>query len=195
MSNSKNGPGGLIVFAGPSGAGKTTIIRSLMERIPELVFSISSTTRPRREGEQEGVDYDFLSDTAFDRAVEEGDFIEWEHVHLHRYGTRKSRVSSLIGQGYTVVFDLDVLGALSLKGLYPDALLLYIDVLSPDVLAQRLRERGRDSSAEIQKRLQRYEMERARADQFDHRIVNGDLEETVEQVVAWVRTYLESVRK
>lgn len=183
--------GKMIVFAAPSGAGKTTIIHEAMKRLPDLVFSISSTTRPRRKGEQDGVDYDFLSDVEFDRALEDGDFLEHEEVHGRRYGTRFSRVKPLLEEGRDVVFDLDVLGALHVKSLFPEALLIYIDVLSTDVLRQRLVERGREGEEEIELRLKRYEMERERAKGFDVIVMNDDLETAISQVVSVIETFRE----
>lgn len=181
--------GGMIVFAAPSGAGKTTIIHEAMRRLPDLVFSISSTTRPRRSGEVDGVDYDFLSDEAFDRALAEGDFLEHEVVHGKRYGTRLSRIEPLLEEGKNIVFDLDVLGALHIKSLFPDALLIYIDVLSTDVLHQRLIERGREDEGEIELRLKRYEMERDKAKGFDVIVMNDDLEKAISQVVSVIEKF------
>jgi len=175
--------GSLVVFAAPSGAGKTTIIHKAMELLPDLQFSISSTTRPRREGEVDGVDYDFLTDEEFDEALEQGDFIEYEFVHEKRYGTRISRTKPLLEAGKSIVFDLDVLGALHLKQLFPSALLIYIDVLSAEVLRQRLIDRGREDMEEIKLRLKRYEMETEKAKQFDVHVINDDLDKAVKEVV------------
>lgn len=179
----------LVVFAAPSGAGKTTIIHEVMEQDKNLTFSISSTTRPVRAGEVDGVDYDFLSDAAFDEAIEDGDFIEYELVHLYRYGTRKSRVEPLLEEGRDIVFDLDVLGALNIKKLYPEALLIFIDVKSKDVLKERLALRGREGKEEILKRLERYDMEKENARSFDYIVINDVLGNAVcdvqERIEAW----------
>ncbi len=184
--------GRAIVFAAPSGAGKTTIIHRIREIFPQLVFSVSATTRPRRNGERDGVDYDFISREEFLAGIEAGDFIEHEEVHGHLYGTRRSRVEPLLDEGRVVVFDLDVLGALTVKSLYPSALLIYIDVLSKDTLRQRLVDRGREDDAEIERRLKRYEMEHACADRFDVVVINDDLEKTVAKITGVIRRYLES---
>jgi guanylate kinase len=175
-------PGHPIVFSAPSGAGKTTIIHRVMEEMGDLSFSISSTTRPIREGETEGIDYDFLSAEKFQLAIDDDDFIEYEDVHIYRYGTRKSRVNPLLESGKDVVFDLDVLGALNIKRLYPDCLMIYIDVLSKNVLRDRLIGRGREDISEIEKRLERYEMERSKADEYNIIVVNDDLEFAVQEV-------------
>jgi guanylate kinase len=179
----------MIVFAAPSGAGKTTIIHEVMRRLPHLTFSISSTTRKKKNGERDGVDYDFITDDEFDAALAEGDFVEHEIVHGKRYGTRYSRVRPLLEEGRDVVFDLDVLGALRLKSLFPDALLIYIDVLSTEVLRQRLTERGREDAEEIELRLKRYELERSKADEFDVLVVNDDLERAIQEVVDLIRAH------
>ncbi len=179
--------GCLIVFAAPSGAGKTTIIHQVMERVDGLTFSISSTTRARRDGEVDGVDYDFLTGEEFAAALKTDDFLEHEEVHGQQYGTRISRVRPLLEQGKDVVFDLDVLGALQIKRLFPEALLIYIDVLSTDILRDRLRKRGRETESEIDLRLKRYEMERSKAQQFDVMLINDDLERTVQEVIGLIQ--------
>ncbi len=187
MSPDVQGRGRPIVFSAPSGAGKTTIIHVVMERLDNLTFSVSSTTRPQRNGETHGVDYDFITAEQFQQAIDDGDFVEYENVHGKLYGTRASRIRPLLDAGNDVVFDLDVLGALSLKRLFPDAFLLYIDVLDREVLKERLFARGREDQEEIEHRLTRYDLERARADQFDRIIINDDLNKAVEETVQAVQ--------
>lgn len=179
--------GKILVFSAPSGAGKTTIIHEVMKRMDDLTFSISSTTRSKRHGETDGVDYDFLTREEFQQAIDEGDFIEYEEVHGNLYGTRASRIQPFLDAGKDVIFDLDVLGALSLKRLFPDAFLLYIDVLGREVLRERLIAREREDHEEIERRLNRYEFEREKADQFDRVIVNDDLETAVREVMDAIR--------
>ncbi|MFH0882709.1 MAG: guanylate kinase [bacterium] len=179
----KRSPGCLIVFAAPSGAGKTTIIHQVMQRVEGLTFSVSSTTRARKEGEVDGVDYNFLGEEEFDTALKAGDFLEHEIVHGKLYGTRISKIQPLLDEGKDVVFDLDVLGALNVKRLFPQALLIYIEVLSTEILRDRLRKRGRENDAEIDLRLKRYEMERSKAQQFDRVVINDDLECAVQEIV------------
>ena len=183
-----------IVFSAPSGAGKTTIIHRILEKFDNLAFSVSSTTRPRREGERDGVDYDFLSKEEFEHSIEEGDFIEYEHVHGYLYGTRASTVKPLLDSGVDVVFDLDVLGALSIRRLFPEAYLIYIDVLDREVLRERLEKRGREDAEEIERRLRRYDMERRYRKDFDLVVVNDDLEQAVREIseaIAKLRTVKE----
>ncbi len=181
----------LIVFAAPSGAGKTTIAHRVLDHFGErLRFSVSSTTRPQRQGEVDGVDYDFLSPEEFERQIELNDFVEHEDVHGWRYGTRKSRINQLLDEGYVVLFDVDVLGALSLKRLYPQSLLLYIDVPSVEELRRRLTTRKRESDEELEKRMQRYAFERSKADRFDRIVMNDDLDRAAAEVVSIVDAYL-----
>ncbi|MCB2210600.1 guanylate kinase [bacterium] len=190
MSHDVSRRGRPIVFSAPSGAGKTTIIHEMMKQVDGLVFSVSSTTRSQRKGEVDGVDYDFLTHEQFQQAIDEGDFIEYENVHGQLYGTRASRVRPLLEAGTDVIFDLDVLGALSLKRLFPDAFLFYIDVLGREVLRERLLARGREDLDEIERRLTRYDMEREKAEQFDRIIVNDDLMKAVNETVAAVNEAL-----
>ena len=154
-----------------------------------LVFSVSSTTRPKKAGEVDGVDYDFLTLDEFNAALEAGDFLEHEIVHGKLYGTRISKIHPLLEEGKDVVFDLDVLGALHVKRLFPTALLIYIDVLSTEVLRERLEKRGREDNAEIELRLKRYEMERSKAQQFDKIVINDDLEDAIQEVVTVIERY------
>ncbi|MBS1261917.1 MAG: Guanylate kinase [Calditrichaeota bacterium] len=190
MSRERERKGRPFVFSGASGAGKTTITRELMRRVPNLQFSVSSTTRPRREGERDGVDYDFLTREQFEHFVEQGDFVEYETVHGYLYGTRVSKVEPLLDAGVDVVFDLDVLGALSIRRLFRGAFLVYIDVLDREVLRRRLIQRHSEDEAEIRHRLQRYQMEKKKAAQFDRIVINDDLERAVAEVAG----IIESVR-
>lgn len=184
--------GRAIVFSAPSGAGKTTLIHRAMEELEGLQFSISATTRPRRKGEEDGVDYDYLTHAEFEAGLDAGDFIEHENVHGQFYGTRYKRVQPLLDAGVDVVFDLDVLGALRLKEFFPDSFLLYIDVLSTDVLRERLLARGREDAAEIERRLERYVLERSKAEQFDKIIVNDDLERATQDVIEAIKEFRSS---
>ena len=192
LSDGSRAKGRAIVFSAPSGAGKTTLIHRAMEELEDLQFSISATTRPQRKGEEDGVDYDFITHEEFEAGLEAGDFIEHENVHGQLYGTRYKRVQPLLDSGIDVVFDLDVLGALRLKEFFPDSFLLYIDVLSTDVLRQRLLARGREDEAEIERRLERYVLERSKAEQFDRIIVNDDLDRATREVVDAINEFRSS---
>lgn len=140
-----SGQGKMVVFASPSGGGKSTIIEHLMKQRPTFQFSVSSTTRPPRDGEIHGVHYDFLTDEKFRQLIEEGDFLEFEDVHGKLYGTRLSKTRQLLSENRDIIFDVDVLGALSIQRAFPNALLIYIDVPSREELRRRLENRGTDS--------------------------------------------------
>ncbi len=183
--------GKLIVVAAPSGSGKTTIAQEIMRRNPSLGFSVSATTRQRRASEKEGVDYFFLSDAEFKKKVTAGDFIEWEEVFGCLYGTLKSEVDRLIAAGRDTLFDVDVKGALSIKMLYPEALLIFIKPPSLEALKERLTGRRSESDDSVARRLERVPMEMEAGKQFDVQVVNDNLDRAVEEVDARVRKHLQ----
>ncbi len=171
-----------IVFSAPSGGGKTTIIKRLLPQIPQLALSVSATTRAKRPGEVNGVDYYFLSMAAFNEAIREGRFLEYEKVHGNYYGTLKETVDALTAKGKSVVFDIDVKGAQSIRKAYPDTLRIFIKPPSEKVLIQRLRDRMSEDDGSLAKRLERIRFEYSQAYLFDHVVVNDDLETAVNEV-------------
>jgi len=178
----------LVVISAPSGAGKTTITKLLSQRNPDFKISVSATTRKPRPGERNGVDYYFISEDAFLEKVKKGEFLEYEKVHGHFYGTLRETVESLLKQGYTVLFDIDVNGALNIKKQFPEAILIFIHPPSIEELKNRLRNRKTDDEQEIQKRLDRLPEEFAKAPLFDYQIVNDDLTQTVQKIEAIIRS-------
>ena len=168
-------PGGLVVVSGPSGTGKSTLLRRLLAETPAFVFAVSCTTRTPRTGEVEGREYYFIGAEEFERRVAAGEFAEWEALHAHRYGTLKAEIERLRRAGRHVLFDLDAKGALSLKRLYPEALLVFIAPPSLEALENRLRHRHSESEEQIRIRLQRSREELELAPLFDRRVVNDDL--------------------
>ena len=144
-----------ILFSAPSGSGKTTIIREILKRFDCFEFSISATSRKAREGEQDGVDYYFLSPEVFEQRVQKGDFLEWEEVYAGtRYGTLKSEIDRIWDNGHVIIFDVDVNGGMNIKKYFgPDALALFVMPPSIEVLEMRLRNRGTESEDSIVKRL------------------------------------------
>lgn len=172
----------LIVVSAPSGAGKTTICNQLLNRNENFRVSVSATTRPPRPNEKDGIDYIFVSDEMFWKKVDNGEFLEYEPVHGYYYGTLKSKVNELINQGYYVIFDIDVNGALSLKKRYPEAILIFLKPPSIEELKRRLIERKSDDPVEIEKRLNRLPEEYEKSKQFDHIVVNDDLNRTVIEI-------------
>ncbi len=176
--------GKLIVFSAPSGSGKTTIVRALLKR-PELnlAFSISATSRPPRGQEVDGKDYYFLSQKEFEQNIRDGAFLEWEEVYPgQHYGTLLEEVNRLLEEGKNVVFDIDVIGGLNIKKQFNDeALALFVQPPSIEDLAQRLEQRGTDSSEKIHMRLEKARLELSQAPNFDHAVINESLDQAIEQ--------------
>jgi guanylate kinase len=180
---SKKNPGKIIVLVAPSGAGKTTIAKRLLEDYPEIKFSVSATTRPQREDETDGEDYYFLSKKEFDKRIENEQFLEWESYSGNKYGTLRSEVDKLVESGYFPLLDIEVKGALNIQRLYnSDVISIFIEPPSIEVLKQRLSKRGSETNKSLNKRLKRAEMEMKHADHFDYTIVNDDLETAYTEV-------------
>jgi guanylate kinase len=176
----------LLILSAPSGTGKTTLARRLVAAHEGAAFSVSYTTRPPRAGEQDGVDYHFVSQERFDEMIANGDFAEWAHVHGHHYGTPKAAIESATG---LVVFDIDVQGGETIKNLYPDAVRALILPPSLAELERRLRARSTDDDATIRRRLHaaRIEIRLARAAGYEYWVVNEDLERAYTDLEAIVR--------
>lgn len=178
----------LFIFSAPSGAGKTTITRHLLQQFPDLCFSISATTRPCRPGEVHGREYYFLPRETFERHIADGDLVEYEEIFGNLYGTLKSEIQRAIDLGKYLVFDVDVKGALALKKAFPeDALLIFIAPPDIDKLRERLQARNTESDEQLQLRLARAEMEMDRQGEFDIIIINDDLQTSLneaEQIIA-----------
>jgi guanylate kinase len=181
-------PKQLIVISAPSGAGKTTVARHLLQRFPQLRFSVSATTRPERPGEVDGRDYFFWSREQFEQAIARGELVEYEEIFGHLYGTLRSQVEQALGAGEFLLFDIDVKGALALRRAYPEqTFLIYVAPPSIEELERRLRQRGTESEEQIRRRLERAAMELQFQDHFDVVIRNEQLEQTLaraEQIVA-----------
>jgi guanylate kinase len=177
-----------IVLSASSGGGKTTIAKMLVKRHDEMSISISATTREKRPQEKEGKDYFFLSKDEFSENVQNDNFLEYEEVHGDYYGTLKNRVEELVDRGKTVIFDIDVKGAISIKKKYPDAILLFIKPPSLEELKARLNKRKSESEEAINKRLERIEFEYEQAEKFDYVIINDNLHHTIEQIedLIWI---------
>lgn len=180
----KGKKGRLIVIAAPSGAGKTTIVKKILDFFPEIVFSISATTRPKREAEKEGIEYYFVTEKEFINKIEGGEFVEWEKFYDYYYGTYKSSLEENIDSGKTLLLEVDVKGALAIKGLYPEAHLLYILPPSYEELVNRLRKRNTESKVDFNKRIERAKMELSQKDKFDYIVVNKDLNIAVKEIIS-----------
>lgn len=175
--------GKLIIISAPSGAGKTTIVRSLLGSDLRLEFSISATTREMRSGEKNGIDYYFLHVDEFRQRIENGDFIEWEEVYKdHYYGTLKSEIDRIRKKDNNVLFDVDVIGGLNLKRIFgEEALSVFIRPPSIEELGKRLRGRGTDTPEKIAMRLRKAEEEMKSADHFDFVVINDTLDKAVKE--------------
>jgi guanylate kinase len=169
--------GKLIIFSAPSGSGKTTIVKHLLEKDFKLEFSISACNRQPRDNEVHGKDYYFLSTADFRQKIDNNEFVEWEEVYTDRfYGTLKSEINRIWAKGNNVLFDVDVVGGVNIKKQFGDkALAIFVMPPSIDALQQRLSNRGTDKPEEIEKRLAKAEHEMTFANQFDHIIMNDDL--------------------
>ncbi len=178
------------MFAAPAGGGKSTVIKQLRERHPDWTFSVSATTRPPRPGEQDGREYVFLPRAEFERRMKAGEFLEHEEVHGELYGTLVAPTRARLERGETVIFDLDVKGALNVKRHFPSAVTIFLLPPSPEVLRERLMKRSTEPPELIEKRLTRAELELALAPQFDVQVVNDDLLETVAAVDVAIRARL-----
>ena len=184
--------GKVIIFSAPSGSGKTTIVHRLLERYPQLEFSISATSRAPRGAERDGVDYYFLSQEAFAAAVAEGRFAEWEQVYKGTcYGTLRSEVERIWQKGHVIVFDVDVLGGINLKRIFgQDACSVFIMPPSVEELRRRLEGRGTDSPEAIDRRVAKAEFELTKAPEFDHTVVNDRLDDAVEETCAILDAFI-----
>lgn len=182
MSRSRTSPEGadgsglLIVLCGPSGTGKSTILREVFAKDPRLAFSVSHTTRPPRAGEEDGVAYHFVEDAVFDAMISAGAFAEWAHVHGRRYGTAHAEIQRLLSAGHDVVFDIDVQGAENLCQVYPEAISVFLLPPSLAELEARLRGRGTETEANLELRLGNARREIARAGSFQYFVVNTSID-------------------
>ena len=177
----------VFVITGPSGAGKGTLIKGLLERVPELEVAISATTRLRRRGEEDGREYWFLSDAEFVRRVHEGDFLEHvTYVSGKRYGTLRSEVDRIAADGRIPVLELETEGALNVKDDVPGAVTIFITAPIPE-LERRLRERASESEGEIGERIGLARKQLAQADQFDHVVVNDEVDRATEELAGIVQ--------
>ena len=187
--SSKNHKSLLIVLSAPSGGGKTTISKELLKIHADLKISISATTRAPRPHETNGQDYLFLTEAEFNEKIQNNEFLEYEEVHGKLYGTLKSNVQKLLSQGNSVVFDVDVKGALKIKKEFPEAILVFIRPPSFEELQNRLKNRKAENAEEIENRLKRLPEEYAHASHFDYDITNTILKDTVERITAIINNH------
>lgn len=180
----------LMVISAPSGCGKSSVLQGLLQGAPELMYSISVTTRPPRQGEVDGRDYHFVTRKRFAQLIGEGAFYEWAEVHGHLYGTRADTVEAALAEGRDVIMDVDVQGALAIKRRAADAVLVFLLPPTFETLDQRLRGRSLDSDEQIHLRLANARGEMRYWDQYDYALINDELD----MAVTAVRGILESER-
>jgi guanylate kinase len=178
----------VFVITGPSGVGKGTLIKKLLERVPDLALSVSATTRQPREGEEDGVDYHFLTEDQFQERREAGDFLEFATYSGNHYGTLNSELQRCLDKGRSVVLEIEVQGATQVRASKKDSIQIFIAPPDESVLRERLRGRGTDSAEAIDKRLETAKGELAQQDDFNHRIVNEDLDRAATELEGIVRT-------
>lgn len=166
-------PGNLFVVAAPSGAGKSTLVKALLAHDSRLMVSVSHTTRPPRGQEQDGREYHFIDTPAFRAKIEAGDFFEWAEVHGNLYGTSREAVEARVSEGQDVVLEIDWQGALQIKRLFPNAVLIFVLPPSWQELSERLNRRGEDRPEVIAQRLVNARVEVSKARHFDFVIING----------------------
>lgn len=174
----------LVVLAGPTAVGKGAVSRHIREHHPNVLLSVSATTRPPRPGEVDGVDYRFVSDDEFDRMIRAGAMLETATVHnAYRYGTPRAPIESALAEGRSVLLEIDLQGARAVKAVMPDAILVFLLPPSWEELVRRLIGRGTEDTAEQSRRLETAKVELAAQDEFDYRVVNSDVSQAAQEVV------------
>lgn len=177
----------LFVISGPSGVGKTSIIRAVLERVEHVVFSVSCTTRPQRPGEVDGIDYFFVSKEKFLQMISENAFLEWAIVHDNYYGTPASFVFENLERGLDVILDIDVQGALKVKSSYSEAKFVFIAPPSFETLRERLKRRGTESEERITRRLENAKRELKHIPEFEYLLINEDLETSISNLISIIQ--------
>lgn len=178
----------MIIISGPSGAGKSSLCKEAFRQIPNLYFSISSTTRNPRDGEKNGVHYNFISVAEFESGIANGEFVEWAKVHNNYYGTLKREVQKAQDAGKIIIFDIDVVGQKSIKAQYPDATSIFITTPNRAILEERLKERALDSAEMIQRRVEGALDEMQSVENFDFVIINDDFKSACEGFLSIIKS-------
>ena len=187
--------GYLFIISGPSGAGKGTLVKELVCRLPDLWVSVSATTRTPRPGERDGVDYYFLTPTEFDARVRAGEFLEHAEVHGNRYGTVRRAVERRLAHGMDVILEIDPQGAFQVRKQMDRSRLIFVKAPTPEDLEKRIRHRGAESDDQIRTRLDTARRELELEGSYDHVVINDDVPRAVDDLVAYIRSVSESEEK
>lgn len=185
-----NHKGVLFVISAPSGAGKSTLIKALMQNIPDLIFSVSHTTRAPRAGESHGRDYFFVDKHEFEDMIENGRLAEWAKVHDNYYGTSMGFIEENLSTGTGIILDIDVQGKEQIEKVFPECVSIFIMPPSIEILRQRLSARGTETPESLAKRMTNAEFEILRKDGYRHIIVNDDLDVASEEITNLVAGYM-----
>ncbi len=185
MNNKKRGT--LVLYTGSSGVGKGTIMQRLLELNPNIRLSVSNTTRSPREGEIDGVHYNFVTEEQFKSLIPDDGYLEYAKYCDHYYGTPKKPVEEMIDNGYDVFLEIEVCGGLQVMEKYPDILSIFILPPSMDVLEKRLRKRGTEDEETIKKRLEQAKHEISFKDKYRYNVINGELDKAVDEVLEILR--------
>lgn len=181
--------GNLFIVSGPSGAGKGTLVKALIDRVPDLWVSVSATTRAPRPGELEGTHYFFVSDGEFDRLISTDGLIEWAEVHGNRYGTPKAAVQDMVSRGRQVVLEIDPQGAFQVRDSFPESVLLFILPPSMDELERRLVGRGSETAEQVFVRMRTAKRELALVGKYDHVVINDDVTRAADELARIIDSY------
>jgi len=181
--------GNLFILSGPAGAGKGTLRKRLCEQNPDMMFSVSCTTRKIRPGEVDGKDYNFISKNDFEARITHDEFLEWAKVHGNYYGTRRSSVDKVLNEGCDVLLEIDVQGHAQVKSRMPEAISIFITAPSLDDIENRLRKRGTETRDQLDTRLRNAAMEMSHAGEYDHVVINDDLRRAENELVELVKKY------
>ncbi|CBL43745.1 Guanylate kinase (GMP kinase) [gamma proteobacterium HdN1] len=179
--------GTLFVLSAPSGAGKTSLVKSILEALPNLVTSVSHTTRPQRQGEQDGINYHFVDQERFTAMLDQNDFLEHAEVFGNFYGTSRSFVAETLAHGQDVILEIDWQGAQQIRHLFPESISIFILPPSRNALDARLHGRGQDSEATIQTRLAKARDEMSHYVEYDYLIINDDFDTALQELCAIIR--------
>lgn len=176
------GSGSIFIISAPSGAGKSTICKELVKQLPDLILSVSYTTRPKRRGEVDGMDYFFISEEEFQKKLKDNFFIEWAEVYGNKYGTSKEFITKVISEGKDILLEIDVHGAKNIKKAFKDAVAIFILPPSIQELEKRMKQRNENSDEEMALRLQKAKDEIMQSTFYDYIVINDNLNSAVEKI-------------